>query len=645
MVWQFEFLAPQYLALMLAPLLLLGFLIWRNRIRIARLKLLRFPTTKRSFLIFGSALIAALLSLSLARPSRGFREMEISSAGRDVMAVVDVSTSMLAKDVSPNRVEFAKRKLLDIVTYLENHSRGDRLGLVLFAGDAYLFCPLTSDYSVLRVFIGSIGPDLITSGGSALNKAIQTAITSFKVSEASSPRLLLITDGEDQELDVSGIISLAKSAPISIDTLGIGTTDGSPIESNPGYFVKDRSGNVVISRLNLVGLTDIASQTGGHYLTAAVNDNDISTILAKRGGETRSGVEKIRVYDEVGPLLALVALCVTVFLALRSKVIFATFLLFIMVPPQARAQAAPAKNQEAISPSSVRSDSSYSAAKAYQDGNYDEAAAGFAQQHRMNPADDLITFGLANSLYKLGKFDEAAKLFGQLKTGANTGRGKFRATYNLGNARLQSKDYKGAIKEYEESLNIKPEDAGAKHNLDLAKKLLEQQEQEQEKKKDEKKEQNQNKDDQQKQDQKDEDNGGKQDKDKQNEEQQNKDQQDGDSKEQDKQGGQDKDKEQSNGQKQQENEQDQGKEPDKDKDTGNDGEKVKNGGDSDKEKDDENNKDNEERRSNQAQGQQSYDASNLKEREARAWLESLSDSPVLLQKKVGNPRNSRQQTW
>ncbi len=275
--------APHLLwVLALVPLLGAG-LWWALRQR--RLALLRFAQARlletlvpalspsldnrhqlwRAGLMLG---VVSLLLVALAGPQWGFRWETLERRGVDIVIALDTSRSMLAEDITPNRLERAKLAVHDLVQQL----RGDRVGLVPFAGSAFVQCPLTLDYGALTENLYALEVGIIPKGGTSLAAAIQTGIEAFEGRSGKDAVLLMITDGEDHEGRVKAAAEQARDKGIRIYTVGIGTPEGELImvsEDGQATFVKDRHGRIVKSRLNASALQDIAITTGGAYIHAA----------------------------------------------------------------------------------------------------------------------------------------------------------------------------------------------------------------------------------------------------------------------------------------------------------------------------------------------------------------------------------------
>lgn len=230
-------------------------------------------------------LIIAALSLSvfaLMRPQWGFKWQEIKRKGLDILVAVDVSKSMLAEDIKPNRLERTKLALVDFVRDL----KGDRIGLIAFSGSAFVQCPLTVDYSGFLLSAESLDINTIPKGGTSISSAIGQAIESYEGGLKKYKVLIIITDGEDHEGDPLKAAELAKAKGIKIFCIGIGTNEGELIpitdESGNKGFLKDRGGAVVKSRLDEASLEKIALATGGSYVRVSAKEFGLDLIYKEK---------------------------------------------------------------------------------------------------------------------------------------------------------------------------------------------------------------------------------------------------------------------------------------------------------------------------------------------------------------------------
>lgn len=222
--------------------------------------------------------------VALARPQIGTKLEEVKRNGVDIFVAIDVSLSMMAEDPKPNRLEKAKHEISSLINRLE----GDRIGLIVFAGEAFVQCPLTLDYGAAKMFLDIMDPELIPVPGTAIGKAIEKAIQSFVATERKHKVMIIITDGEDTTEDPMKMAELAEKEGIVIYTVGIGSPQGVPIPlyDNSGKqsgFKKDRQGNVVTSKLDQLTLEKIALQTSGKYYNATSSEEELGKIYEKIG--------------------------------------------------------------------------------------------------------------------------------------------------------------------------------------------------------------------------------------------------------------------------------------------------------------------------------------------------------------------------
>jgi Ca-activated chloride channel homolog len=244
--------------------------------------LLRNVSLKKQLLKCILMIIATLfLCLALLRPQWDKSEETVMQEGRDLYIALDISRSMLATDCKPNRLMCAKEKIKRLVKQLSC----ERIGLILFSGSAFVQCPLTSDYSAFYLYLDAVDAELISSGTTALDQAIQQALTSFaSAPDRKSKLLALFTDGEDFSHNLHAIKQEAIEAGLSVFAIGIGTSEGAPVPVFDVHGVlighqKDAHGGVVISRLNEEILRTISHDVGGNYIRATDNDDDIRLFI------------------------------------------------------------------------------------------------------------------------------------------------------------------------------------------------------------------------------------------------------------------------------------------------------------------------------------------------------------------------------
>lgn len=225
-------------------------------------------------------LLAAVLSL--AELKWGFTWEEVTREGVDIVVALDVSDSMLVEDAESGgklpRLERAKREISDLLQLME----GDRIGLVAFAGAAFVECPLTLDYGAASLFLNTLDTDLIPVKGTAIGEAIRTSVGAFEGASHPSRAIILITDGEDHTGDALRAADEAKLAGVRIFTIGIGRDEGAPIPDADGGFRRDRrTGEIILSKLDEPTLQKIALETGGRYVRSVTGDVDLEQIYTQ----------------------------------------------------------------------------------------------------------------------------------------------------------------------------------------------------------------------------------------------------------------------------------------------------------------------------------------------------------------------------
>jgi len=521
-------LLTQFIQARLLPTLTIGISAKRQRIRMGCL-----------------VLAAACLILALARPQWGFDWQEIKQRGLDIVVAVDTSKSMLAEDIPPNRLARAKLAALELM----QRAKFDRLGLVAFAGTAFLQCPLTIDDTAFRQSLEVLDVNTIPQGGTALAAAIEAALTAYKEGD-NYKILVLFTDGEDQD---SGALEAAEKAAkegLRIFTIGIGTAEGELLRiknaQGASDFIRDEEGNVHKSHLNERLLQQIAGATeGGFYLPlrgAKAIDTLYDEGLAKL--PTSQHQEKfVRQYHDRyhWPLaVAIVLLLVEVLFPERKR----------EISPKRAKEATPTQipgglssNRSSLASSPPRppasilqpqssllalwcisciswslfwpaqgSASSSSALREYKAGQYDRALKEYERLLQKKSDDPRLHFNAGASAYRNKQFDEAAKQFNATLSSPDL-KLQGLAYYNEGNAlyhlgernpdpKQRTESWEKAAQDYQSSMKLNPQDADAKFNYEFVKKRLEelkQQQQQQSQQNDKDQKQDQDKDKQQQQ--------------------------------------------------------------------------------------------------------------------------------------------------
>lgn len=327
-----QFANKEYLYLLiLIPILALGFILYMRRRRkalqrIGNIKTLRGlcpeSSTARPIIRMALALAAmTLLTIAVARPRVGSKVAEATSEGNEIMILLDISNSMRAADMYPSRLESTKNAISNLVRKLSS----DRVGLIIFAGSAYVQVPMTTDLKATDIFIQSVSCDMISEQGTALGEAMNLAIKSFNMENNLSKAMILVSDGENHEPepDPIQIAKLCSEKGIIVHTIGVGDVRGAPIPVKEGSkdFFKDRSGNIVMSKLDELSLQKIAAAGGGIYVKASNSNSGFPTVYNEISKMQKGEIVQYAEYDEKFVLPALLALIlfVTACFVLKRK--------------------------------------------------------------------------------------------------------------------------------------------------------------------------------------------------------------------------------------------------------------------------------------------------------------------------------------
>ncbi|WP_291528685.1 VWA domain-containing protein [Bacteroides sp. UBA939] len=301
----FRFEEPIYLYLLLLLPFLVAFYLYSNYRRrkairkfgdpVLMAQLMPDVSKYRPDIKFWLAFAAiGLFAVLLARPQFGSKLETVKRQGVEVIIALDISNSMLAKDIQPSRLEKAKRLVAQLVDKMEN----DKVGMIVFAGDAFTQLPITSDYISAKMFLESINPSLISKQGTAIGAAVNLATRSFTPQEGVGRTVIVITDGENHE---DGAVEAAKTATekgIQVSVLGVGTPDGAPIPvGNTNDFRRDREGNVIVTRLNEQMCQEIAQAGNGIYVRVD-NSNAAQKAITQEIDKMAKADVETQVYTE-----------------------------------------------------------------------------------------------------------------------------------------------------------------------------------------------------------------------------------------------------------------------------------------------------------------------------------------------------------
>ena len=472
------------------------------------------------------AVAVALLFAALAGPQAGFRWEQVTRRGNDIIFAVDTSRSMLTPDVKPNRLARAKLAIDDFVSHLN----GDAVGLVAFAGTAFLQSPITLDYGAFHESLAALDTHIIPRGGTDITSAIREAQAALQQRAGSDKILILVTDGEDLEGDsLAAAQTAAKQDGLKIFTVGVGSANGDliPLPADQGGgFLKDSTGQFVKSRLDESALKALAAATGGIYAPLGSANQGLDAIyqaalapLAKH--DLSSKAQKVYTQRFQWPLGASLAL-------LMASLLIGTRRRMASVVPGAAGKRSWARYAlPAVSiagalgwliPVNSAHASVSGAAAAYTHGDFAKAAQEYSAAVKKNPAQPILQFDAGTAAYRVGDFPQAAQAFQASVDAEKSGSAKRLAEqedayYNLGNTlyregqKTEQRDaaqtiqtWTQAVKVYDSALQLRADDADTKFNRDLVNRKLEAlKKQQQNKPKQDQSKQDQSKQDQSKQ--------------------------------------------------------------------------------------------------------------------------------------------------
>ncbi|MEJ6736352.1 MAG: VWA domain-containing protein [Flavobacteriales bacterium] len=260
------------------------------------------------FVLFTMAMVSLLIGL--ANLQFGTKLEEVKREGIDLMICLDVSNSMLAEDLSPNRLERSKRAIYQLIEKLHN----DRLGIIVFAGQAYVQLPITTDYSSAKLFLETIGTDIVPTQGTSIGSAINLAMESFDFENGTSKSIIVITDGENHEDDAMNAAIEASDKGVIVNTIGMGSEKGGPI---PVYkngaqvdFRKDNTGNTVVTKLNEKMLKEFATAGNGSYVRASNAKGGLDKIMSEidKMEKKEFGSKSFKDYEDRFQIFLIIAL-------------------------------------------------------------------------------------------------------------------------------------------------------------------------------------------------------------------------------------------------------------------------------------------------------------------------------------------------
>lgn len=492
-----HFAAPSYLWALLAVPALLLLHVWSEGRAQRRLALLISSPRLRAELTaaasaarrrwrYGLLLLAlGALALTAARPQLGYETEIAHRKGIDLLVMVDVSKSMLATDLPPNRLTRAKLAAQDLITHLE----GDRAGLLAFAGSAFLQAPLTVDYDAVLTALADLDVNTIPLGGTNLEAAINLAVDAFGKAEGANRAIILMSDGETTAGEADGALKAAaraNEAGIRIFTVGVGTPEGSLIPTGePGSFIKDQDGKIVRTKLDEAGLDRLAKAAGGFYLRLQNGPAEMRVLAQEALGKMKAGeidaratrkpIERYQWPLGAALLFLAVAACLNERRRQRAvpskpRALAGAAVLLLLLPGLARS----ADDQEPMT--------------LYQQGKYNEAYKGFSDLAKQHAEERRLEFDAGASAYRNKKYEDAMDAFGHAMTSEDPNL-QAKSHYNMGNTLYQHglsakdspakvKEWRNAIEHYDSTIKLArsqadaPLEKDAVYNRDLVQQAI-----------------------------------------------------------------------------------------------------------------------------------------------------------------------------
>jgi len=393
------------------------------------------------------AILTACILIALANPRWSYEDLDAYQTNASMVILLDLSASMNATDITPSRIIRARQSIEDLL----NLSKGLKIGLVGFAGNAHLISPVTDDLTTVKTYVPALDTDLTKLQGNSFHQALLMGGELLANEPGDQKSILVVSDGNFTSTDFSKELATLRSRGINVHVLGIGTTTGAPYKNSSGALHKAQ-GKLIISKLNTSVLQTIAKQGHGIYTETVNNDAGIKAILRKaehNNSDEQTVSGKVRQWQDRYYLFILPVAIILLYL-MRQRVLYIYVALVIT-------GLFPAPNAFALDISSAFKNSEQQGQKAYVAAEFQRAAELFNDSYRKGVA-----------LYRAGEFAQAEQQFNQ----ASSNSFKLDAQYNAGNAQMQQQKWGAAIKSYEAVLRVEPEHFAAQHNLEIAKLML-----------------------------------------------------------------------------------------------------------------------------------------------------------------------------
>ena len=421
------------------------------------------------FFAFAFAIIA------LSGPQMGFKWQKTSQKGVDIMIALDCSRSMMAQDIKPNRLERAKREIIDLLHMM----RSDRAGLVAFSGRAILQCPLTLDHETFNIFLKVLDPDFLPMGGTNLGEAINECYKGFEKESDTQKAIIIITDGESTSGDVEQKAKEMAKEGIKIFCISVGDLAGAPIPDEEGGFIKDNKGNIILSKVDEKGLEKIADLTGGLYVRSVAGDMDLDMIYKDKilgtmerkkltSGKKKVWENRFQWFLLPSVILLLLELALSSKKRINSSInilsvfilIFGLNIIGFSIPSIAQSKTVSSSVKEGIA--------------AFEEKNYEQAKKHFIEAQLENPENRKLYYNIGTAAYMNKEYEQAKTNFKHALESDDKNL-RHDARYNLANTQYRLGNFEDAIREYENILKEFPEDTNAKENLEFVQKKKQEQ--------------------------------------------------------------------------------------------------------------------------------------------------------------------------
>ena len=420
-------------------------------------------------------LALALIVIALARPQWGTDTQVVQQEGIQVMVALDISASMLAQDLQPDRLTRAKQTMAELMDSLN----GDQIGLVLFSGASFIQFPLTNDYATAKSFLDTANPGMISRPGTAIGQAIRTAIQGFDDTRSSQRVIVIMTDGENHEGDVQAAAEGAAADAVIIYTIGFGSPEGEPVPvfdpfGNVAGYKSDASGQVILSRLDEVTLQQIARLTNGDYYRASPSGAEIDRLVDELARlesaelETRFEVQAVERFP-IFLFIAIVLLGIAEFIPERRRRARRSFeqlvgmLVASLLVAGGLGGCAGVREAQLVAQGNQQ----------FEQSEYEQALATYTEARTEALDVPEPIYNSANTQFRQSLYPEAALTMEEALV-LSEGELSAEAYFNLGNTYFVQEQWEQAVEAYKESLRLNPDDIDAKYNLELALNQIEQ---------------------------------------------------------------------------------------------------------------------------------------------------------------------------